>query len=140
MARITLLGPAWPYRGGIAHFQASLARALAEQGHEVDEVTFSRQYPERLFPGTTQLDDGPPPPAPAARLVDSLNPLSWARTARRVAESGAEVAVFMHWMPFFGPAFGVIARRLRKRGVRVLAVVHNAIPHERRPGDLTLTR
>ncbi|WP_420455848.1 glycosyltransferase [Rubrivirga sp.] len=140
--RITLLGPAWPYRGGIAHFQAALARALAVRGHDVSAVTFRRQYPERLFPGTTQLDDGPPPPdlAPAAQLIDSLDPRSWVQTARYLADRGTEVAVFMHWMPFFGPAFGVIARRLRKRGVTVLAVVHNAIPHERRPGDLVLSR
>ena len=140
--RISLLGPAWPYRGGIAHFQAGLARVLAARGHRVDEVTFRRQYPEKLFPGKSQFDGGPPPDdrAPAAQLIDSLNPLSWPRTARFVAEGGTEVALFMHWMPFFGPAFGVIARRLRKRGVRVLAVVHNALPHERRPGDQVLTR
>ncbi|WP_412061407.1 glycosyltransferase [Rubrivirga sp. IMCC45206] len=140
MARISLLGPAWPYRGGIAHFQASLARTLAQRGHDVAQITFSRQYPERLFPGTTQLDASAPPADPPARLIDSLGPLSWVRTAREVADHGAEVAVFMHWMPFFGPAFGTIARRLRTRGVTVLAVVHNALPHERRPGDHVLTR
>lgn len=48
--------------------------------------------------------------------------------------------MLMVWMPFFAPMLGVIARRLRKRGVCVLAVVHNAIPHERRPGDRSLTR
>ena len=140
--RITLLGPAWPYRGGIVHFQAALARGLLARGHTVGAVTFSRQYPAVLFPGTTQLEDGPAPSdLPAApRLIDSLNLVSWVRAARHVVAGGAEVAVFMHWMPFFGPAFGVIARRLRKRGVTVLAVVHNAIPHERRPGDLALTR
>ncbi|WP_412069286.1 glycosyltransferase [Rubrivirga sp. IMCC43871] len=140
MARITLLGPAWPYRGGIAHFQASLARTLATRGHDVSQVTFRRQYPGRLFPGTSQLDDGAEPDEPAPRLIDSLGPASWWRTAREVAASGTEVAVFMHWMPFFGPAFGTIARRLQARGVTVLAVVHNALPHERRPGDHVLTR
>ena len=137
-----MIGPAWPYRGGIVHFQASMARALAARGHEVSAVTFSRQYPEALFPGTTQYEDGPPSPdLPAApRLIDSIDPRSWGRAARHVADAGAEVAVLQVWMPFIGPAFGVIARRLRKRGVRVVAVVHNAIPHERRPGDRALSR
>ena len=141
MARIALIGPAWPYRGGIAHFQASVARALAARGHEVSAVTFSRQYPEALFPGTTQYEDGPPSPdlPVAPRLIDSINPRSWFRAARHVADAGAEVAVLQVWMPFMGPAFGVIARRLRKRGIRVVAVVHNAIPHERRPGDRALS-
>ena len=140
--RWTLLGPAWPYRGGIAHFQLATARALAARGHAVDAVTFRRQYPERLFPGTSQFEDGPPPAdrPPAPRLLDPLDPRTWARTARRVAASGADVAVVMVWMPFFAPMVGVVARRLRKRGVRVLAVVHNALPHERRPGDRWLTR
>ena len=139
MARITLIGPAWPYRGGIAHFQLATARALAARGHEVDAVTFRRQYPERLFPGKSQLDDGPPPAdwPPAPRVLDPVNPVTWWRAARMVR---GEVAVLMVWMPFFAPMLGVIARRLRRRGVTVLAVVHNAIPHERRPGDRALTR
>lgn len=142
MARVALLGPAWPYRGGIAHFQASMTRALDARGHQVSAVTFSRQYPEALFPGTTQFEDGPPPAdlPLAPRLIDSVDPRTWVRTARHVADAGSEVAVLQFWMPFMGPAFGVIARRLRKRGVRVVAVVHNAIPHERRPGDRALSR
>ena len=142
MSRWTLVGPAWPFRGGIAHFQLATARALAVRGHEVDAVTFRRQYPERLFPGTSQYDDGPPPSdrPVAPRLLDPLNVGSWFRAARHVSGSGAEVAVLMVWMPFFAPMLGVIARRLRRRGVTVLAVVHNAVPHERRPGDRLLTR
>ena len=140
MAQIALIGPAWPYRGGIAHFQRSLAGALAARGHGVSEVTFTRQYPDVLFPGTTQLDDGLPPDDPAVRFVDSLDPLSWRRTVRHVIDEGAEVAVLSYWMPFLAPSFGVIARGLRKRGVRVIGLVHNAIPHERRPGDRTLSR
>ena len=142
MSRWTLVGPAWPFRGGIAHFQLATARALAAREHEVGAVTFRRQYPERLFPGTSQFDDGPPPPdqPPALRLLDPLDPRTWFRAARHVSGTGADVAVLMVWMPFFAPMLGVVARRLRTQGVRVLAVVHNAIPHERRPGDRALTR
>ena len=140
--RWTLVGPAWPFRGGIAHFQLAVARALAQRGHAVDAVTFRRQYPERLFPGTSQLDDGPPPPdrPRAPRLLDPLDPRTWFRAARHLTEGPTEVTVLMVWMPFFAPMLGVIARRLRRRGVTVLAVVHNAVPHERRPGDRLLTR
>ncbi len=140
--RWTLVGPSWPWRGGIAHFGLATGRALAARGHEVNAVTFRRQYPERLFPGTSQLDDGPAPPdsPPAPRLLDPLDPRTWFGAARHVVGSGAQVAVLMVWMPFFAPMLGVIARRLRRRGVTVLAIVHNAIPHERRPGDRLLTR
>ena len=109
------------------------------RGHDIGAVTFRRQYPELLFPGTSQLDDGPPPPDQplADQVMDPLNPRTWWRAARMVQ---GEVAVLMVWMPFFAPMLGVIARRLRRRGVAVLAVVHNATPHERRPGDRALTR
>ena len=140
--RITLVGPVWPYRGGIAHFVAAMARGLSARGHAVETVTFRRQYPEALFPGATQYDDGPAPAGVprAARLVDTLDPRSWLRAARAVAATGPDVVVFRHWMPFFAPAFGTMARWLKRRGILVLCVVDNAIPHERRPGDLALSR
>ena len=38
-----------------------------------------------------------------------------------------------------GPAFGTIARRMEKDCIK-LCVVHNALPHESRPGDTAFTR
>src|SRR5690606_18465734 len=100
-----------------------------------------RQYPELLFPGKTQYEAKPPErPIPAPRLLDTVNPLTWVSTARHLARLMPDAVVFKFWMPFFGPAFGTIARILRRRGIRVLVVVDNAIPHERRPGDFALSR
>ena len=132
----------WPLRGGIAHFAASMARSLAARGHDVHAVTFARQYPERLFPGTTQLDDGPAPEGVprAALLLDTLDPRSWTRAARQIAADGTDVAVLHYWMPFVAPALGTLARALRRRGVRVVMVVHNALPHEAGPVDRPLAR
>lgn len=140
--RLLLLGPLWPYRGGIAHFLISMARGLAARGHTVRAITFRRQYPDRLFPGTTQFDDGPPPAGVplAPRLLDTLNPMSWRATARRIVAGGTEVLVFKYWMSFFAPALGTVARLVRRHGVRVVCIVDNALPHERRPGDRALAR
>ena len=137
--RFVLIGPFPPYRGGIAHFSEALRRGLGARGHAVEAVTFSRQYPGLLFPGTTQYEpDGTT--VGAARLLDTVGPRSWRRTARYVAAKKPDAAVFQFWMPFLGPSYGTVARRLRKAGVPVLAVVHNALPHERRPGDRALAR
>lgn len=136
-----LVGPLYPYRGGIGHFLETMVHGLGHRGHRVSAVTFSRQYPELLFPGKTQYETAPPAqPIDAPRLVDTVNPLSWFATARHLARLRPDAVVFKYWMPFFAPAFGTIARRLRRRGTRVLVVVDNAIPHERRPGDLALSR
>lgn len=139
---MALVGPAPPYRGGIAHFLVSTARRLRARGHEVEVVTFTRQYPGLLFPGKTQyaesVSESNEPEA--TRLLDSIGPMSWRRTARHLRGWQPDTVVFMQWMPFFAPAFGTVARQIRKGGARVLAVVHNALPHEPRPGDHALMR
>jgi glycosyltransferase involved in cell wall biosynthesis len=138
---LVLVGPAYPYRGGIAHFTMSMARALRRHGHAASIVTFTRQYPGLLFPGKSQYEDAPPPdPVPTVRRIDSLNPLSWLRAAREVEAQCPDAVIFQHWMPFFAPAFAVMTWWLRRRGIPALAVVHNALPHERRPGDRLLSR
>ena len=52
--KIVFLSTFYPFRGGIAQFSAHLFRE-AEKKHDVEAVTFTRQYPKILFPGKTQL-------------------------------------------------------------------------------------
>lgn len=138
---IVLIGPMYPYRGGIAHFLETMYWGLQARGHEVDAVTFTRQYPELLFPGKTQFETGDVEhPVPAERRIDTLNPWTWFGAARRLIQARPDAIFFKYWMPYFAPAFGAIARRVRKHGTKVLAVVDNALPHERRPGDRVLSR
>ncbi|MDX1547850.1 MAG: glycosyltransferase [Rhodothermales bacterium] len=139
--RLVLVGPMPPYRGGIAHFMEAMYRGLRGRGHAVEAVTFTRQYPALLFPGKTQFEESAAAaPAAAVRLLDTVNPASWFSTARHVARQAPDAVVFQFWMPFFAPAFGTVARYARRRGARVIAVVHNAVAHERRPGDRALAR
>ena len=138
---IVFMGPMHPYRGGIAQFLETMYRGMAHRGHTVSAVNFSRQYPALLFPGKTQLDVGEvASPVPSERLIDSINPVSWSRTARWILDQQPDALVFKYWIPFLAPAFGRIARKVRKQGVKVIANVDNAIPHERRPGDIVLGR
>jgi D-inositol-3-phosphate glycosyltransferase len=139
--RLVLVAPMHPYRGGIAHFAETMYEGLQARGHEMEAVTFTRQYPERLFPGKTQyVTDDLEHPAPARRLLDTINPASWFKTARHLTRWRPDALIFHYWMPFFAPAFGTVARRVRKAGAKVLVVVHNALPHERRVGDVALGR
>jgi hypothetical protein len=59
--KVIILGSAHPLRGGLATYNERLARAYMAQGHEVVIYTFSLQYPDFLFPGTTQYSDQPAP-------------------------------------------------------------------------------
>lgn len=140
-ARIAVVGLTYPFRGGIAHYSSLFVRELRKR-HEVLFLTLSRQYPKILFPGVSQYDfsdqalveDGNP-------IVDSLNPLSWLKTARTLNRERPELIVFQWWHPFFAFAFGSIVRMLDKPiQSRVCFLCHNVLPHESNPMQSLLTR
>jgi glycosyltransferase involved in cell wall biosynthesis len=141
---IIIIGPAYPLRGGIAHASAILQSYLAKH-HTVESVTFKRQYPKLLFPGKSQEEKGPASGLidvkPAMTLIDSINPLNWVTSARVIADKKPDLLIFRYWMPFFGPCFGTIAKRVKKAtGCKVLFLCDNIIPHESRPGDIAFTK
>ena len=138
--RIGLLGPLHPWRGGLAQYLQLLGEAL-EAHAEVRAVTFTRQYPDLLFPGTSQLDPKAPRPRfPTEALLDSIGPLSWRRTARHLEAFAPGALVLKWWMPFFAPAFASAAGPLRQRGTRVVLVCDNLIAHEPRFYDAAFSR
>lgn len=139
--RVCLVGPVYPYRGGIAHYGSMLAREFARDC-EVLVVNFARLYPSFLFPGKTQFDEsGEPLDVPSTRVVDSLNPISFWRAARIIKDFEPDLIVFQWWQPFFAIAYSsivrLIGRRLRKQ---VVFVCHNVLPHERSLVDTVLIR
>ena len=139
--KIALLGPFPPFRGGIAHTNALLYDSLIER-HEVLVINFRRQYPNFLFPGSSQFDHSiPVEPAFIDRLFDPLNPASWYRAYRRVRSWDPHLLICSYWMPFFAPGLGTTMRLVRRNTqTRNLCLAHNLTPHEHRPGDRALNR
>lgn len=130
--RIALLSTFYPYRGGIAQFGAMLYRSL-EKSHEVNAYTFKRQYPEFLFPGTSQYvtENDNADPICAERVLDSVNLLSIPSTARRIKSFEPDVLISQYWMPFFGPSLGGVHKRLRP-SIKCVSILHNVIPHDKK--------
>lgn len=139
--RIIILGTAYPLRGGIAHYNALLYGELKKK-HDVEIITFKRQYPSLLFPGKTQAETGGElVRVPSEPLVDSINPLNWIAVGREIRRRRPDLLIMKYWLPFFGPCFGTIARSAKKgTNTKVLYICDNVIPHERRPGDRLFTR
>jgi glycosyltransferase involved in cell wall biosynthesis len=135
--KIFILGPAWPLRGGLATFDELLCRSLIAAGHDCRIISFSLQYPGFLFPGTTQYDDGKAPEGITIETrINSVNPFNWLSTGNYIKREKPDFILIRYWLPFMGPALGTIARRAKKNGkTKVIAIVDNAIPHEKRPGD-----
>ncbi len=139
--KIAILGSAHPLRGGLAAFNERLAYQLQEQGHQVIIYSFSLQYPSFLFPGKTQFTDEPAPAGMNIRtVVNSVNPLNWLQVGREMNKEQYDLIIVKYWLPFMGPAFGTILRQAKKnKHSRVLCIVDNIIPHEKRPGDQQFT-
>lgn len=110
-------------------------------GHELQAWNYKVQYPSFLFPGTSQYVDekDKADPIPSSRTLSSINPLTFGKTAREIQDFGPQILILRFWMPFFGPSLGYVSARLRKNGVKVIAVIDNLIPHENRIGDKALT-
>ncbi len=138
--RIAYLSTFYPFRGGIAQFNASLLGALQADGHEVIPFTFSRQYPRLLFPGKTQyVQPGDSAAAiPSRPVLDSLNPLNWPRAAATIRKVQPDMLLMKYWMSFFGPSLGAVAGRMEPR-TRSISILDNVLPHERRFFDEPLT-
>jgi glycosyltransferase involved in cell wall biosynthesis len=139
--KIIIIGPAHPYRGGLAVYNERLAKAFKEDGNEVSIETFTVQYPNFLFPGKTQFSDAPKPKdLQIDRTVNSVNPLNWWNVGRRVKALKPDYVIVRYWLPFMGPSLGTLSRIIRSNGVtKVLALIDNIIPHEKRIGDKQLS-
>ena len=141
--KISIVSTAYPLRGGIAQYTGILHDKFVAAGHEVQVVTFKRQYPAFLFPGKTQMETSKEESVviPSEPIIDSIGPLSWFKAASRIREFEPDLLLFKFWMPFFAPCFGTIARRVsRGRKTKVCFLCDNVIPHERRPGDIAMTK
>jgi D-inositol-3-phosphate glycosyltransferase len=139
---ITIIGTAYPYRGGLAAFNERLAREFMNEGHSVTILTFTLQYPGFLFPGKSQFLEGPAPEGiKIERKINSVNPFNWLSTGCSIKKNKPDLLLFKYWLPFMAPCFGTISRIARSnRHTKVLCIFDNVIPHERRPGDKLFTK
>jgi glycosyltransferase involved in cell wall biosynthesis len=139
---VVIIGPAYPLRGGLATFDQRLANEFISEGYNCVIYSFSLQYPDFMFPGTTQYSTEPPPEGlTILSRINSINPLNWLRVGNELKKKKPDIIVVRYWLPLMGPALGTILRRVRKnRHTRIVAITDNIIPHEKRPGDRPFTR
>ena len=139
--RIAFLSVFYPFRGGISQFNACVYRAL-EKTNEIRAFNFKRLYPGILFPGKTQFvnEEDSPDRIPSVQLLDSINPFSFSATAKKIIHYKPDLLLMDFWLPFFAPEFGYIGKKLQKKGTAVISILSNVIPHEKKIGDITLTK
>lgn len=136
--RIAILSCFYPFRGGIAQFNAHILEELGRD-NEVRAFNFTRQYPKLLFPGKTQYvtPEDEAAPVESTAVLDTVNPFSWARTAKLIRKWQPDLLILRYWMSWFAPSLGYVARHC---GCRNIAILDNVIPHEPHFFDKPLTK
>jgi glycosyltransferase involved in cell wall biosynthesis len=139
--KILLIGPVYPYRGGIAHFTTSLVLKLQKKGYEVQLISFKRQYPKWLFPGKSDKDLGPGRMrVQTDYLLSPLDPLSWWKTFNAIKRFQPDMVILQWWITYWALAIGFLTRRLRDAHYSYKIIIHNSLPHEPRFFDPILVR
>jgi glycosyltransferase involved in cell wall biosynthesis len=136
--KITIISPAYPYRGGQALVEAYLHKTITDIGYQTNTISYSLLYPSIFFPGKTQFDDSKVIPFEhndkIKRIINSINPFSWFKAYREIKKEKPDVVIIVWWMSFFAPALGTIAylvhRKLKQ--TKVCFLVENYISHESR--------
>ncbi len=140
--KIIIIGPAYPYRGGNSVFVSYVYNSLKEF-FDVKIYNYKLLYPSLLFPGTTQFDKSSVQmvKAPSERIVNSINPFNWIKTAKKINNEKADLVVFDWWHPFFGLCHFTISFLIKKNyGNKILFITENFVSHENNFFDKILTK
>jgi glycosyltransferase involved in cell wall biosynthesis len=136
--KIALIGPVYPYKGGISHYTGLLCRALRRK-HEVTMISYKMQYPKLLFKKEQrdynnrnfQIED-------TQYWLNTANPFNIISVAHRIRKSSPDVVIMQWWHPYFAPCYYLLCKFLKK--IPVLFTCHNVFPHERFPMDRFLCK
>lgn len=136
--KIVLIGPVYPYKGGIAHYTGLLYRALAKV-YDVTMVSYKFQYPKLLFKkeqkdfsnDTFKIDN-------TNYWLHTANPFNCISTARKINKIKPDMVIIQWWHPYFAPCYYILCKCLKK--TKILFICHNVFPHERFPLDKFLTK
>ena len=138
--KIAILSSFYPYRGGIAQFNANLYNELRKT-HSVNAYNFKRQYPTILFPGKTQLvqETDSAIKVESVPILDSANPISYITSAKIIRNWNPDLLLMRYWMSYFAPSQGYVGRN-QNSGTKVISILDNVIPHEERFFDKPFTK
>ncbi len=136
--KIVLIGPVYPYKGGIAHYTSLMYRALCRK-YDVVMVSYKFQYPRLLYKkeqrdysnDNFKIDD-------TNYWIHTADPFNWIGTAHKINRLAPALVILQWWHPYFAPCYWMMCRLLKN--TKILFVCHNVFPHERFPLDRLLTR
>ncbi|MCI6553128.1 MAG: glycosyltransferase family 4 protein [Lachnospiraceae bacterium] len=134
---IVMIGPVYPYKGGISHYTGMMCRALRKK-HDTHMVSYKMQYPRLLFRKEQRdytnecfkVED-------TKYWLNTANPFNIIWSASKIRKLKPDLVILQWWHPYFAPCYFLLRKCLGR--CRKLMVCHNVFPHERFPLDKFLT-
>lgn len=139
--RVYIIGPVYPFRGGISHSNTLLCENLSKK-HYLKVLSFKRMFPSFLYPGRDQKEVTKKNISLNVEyIIDSINPVTWIKTFFMIKKEKTDFLIFQWWTPFFTPSFFVIASLTRLfTKTKISIICQNVLSHERAFLDLFLTK
>ena len=136
--KIVLIGPVYPYKGGISHHTGILYQALSKES-DVTVISYKMQYPKLLFKkeqkdyrnDALKIED-------TKFLINTANPFNWISVAREIKRLNPDLIIIPWWHPYFSPCYLGLCKLLKK--YKKMFICHNVFPHERFLMDRFLTK
>ena len=128
---ILMIGPSFPFRGGIAHYTTLLYQNLKKE-FQTTFIAFSRQYFKIIFPGKSDRDNSRDTISDSniERSLDTLNPFTWLKAGIR--SRSYDVIILPWWVIFWAPYYWLLLL-LRQKDSKLLFLCHNVVEHEEHP-------
>ncbi|MCR4907848.1 MAG: glycosyltransferase [Lachnospiraceae bacterium] len=136
MKRVALIGPVYPFKGGIAHYTGLLSRALSKR-FTVRTISYSMQYPKLLMKREQKDYQNDSFAVEAEFLLNTANPFNIVKTAHEINNWKPDLVIIQWWHPYFALCYRILLSVLK---APVLYICHNVFPHEHFVSDRALTK
>lgn len=144
--RIVCFGPGPKFKGGIANYNTSLAKALdAIDGNEVHIVSWTQQYPAIIprdfIDRKSRIDQLAGTNIKVHYITNYNKPSTWRKTYRLICDLKPEMVIFQWAIAIQGLPLGSIAKKLkRKTDIEVIFDLHFVVQKENSSIDRFFTR
>jgi len=118
MKKVVIFGPGPQFKGGIANYTSSLAKALDKLGAEVNIISWTQQYPSIIprdfIDRASKKDVFEGTRIKVQYITNYNNPLTWHYTVDAIAKINPEVVVFQWAISIQGLPMGWIANKIKR--------------------------
>ncbi len=133
--KICVIGPAYPYKGGIAHYNNWLCNFISRK-HDLRCISFKTLYPKLIYPGKEQKDLSATNRTEfkIIETINSINPLTWISTIKQIKKFNPDIVLLYWWTPYFSILNKFLTKSIKnikkKTKPKIIYLCHNVVPHE----------